>query len=328
MSPKALVTGANGFVGSHLVEALLKKGYEVVCLVRNKSDLRFLSGLNLEYKCGDVTDADSLREPLKGVDFIFHVAGITRAKNREEYFKVNASGTKNLVQACFETNPDVKRFIYVSSQTAAGPGKDLHPIDENAKCEPINNYGKSKLEGEKEVLNFQDKLPVTIIRPPAVYGPRDKDILYFFQMINKGIIPSFGLKESYLSLVYVKDLVQGLILAAESKKSSGQIYFLTDGKTYSWSEAFGIVRDSLGVKAIRLRIPKSLLVTFAFFSEAFTRLLGKTPLLHLGRAKELCQRFWLSDISKAKTDLGFLPEYDLEKGALETANWYKENKWL
>jgi dihydroflavonol-4-reductase len=328
LSPKALVTGGNGFVGSHLVEALLKKGYEVVCLVRNKSDLRFLSGLQVEYKYGDITDKSSLIEPLKGAVFVFHVAGITRSKNKAEYFRVNASGTRNLLQACLLTNPSVEKLVYVSSQTAAGPGKDLHPIDENAKCEPINNYGKSKLKGEKEVLNFKDKLPVTIIRPPAVYGPRDKDILYFFQMINKGIIPSFGLKESYLSLVYVKDLVQGLILAAESQKSSGQIYFLTDGKTYSWSEAFGIVRDSLGVKAIRLRIPKSVLVTFAFFSEAFTRLLGKTPLLHLGRAKELCQRFWICDISKAKTELGFLPEYDLEKGAFETANWYKENKWL
>lgn len=328
MSPKALVTGGNGFVGSHLVEGLLKKGYEVVCLVRNKSNLNFLSGLKIEYKYGDITDKSSLIEATKGIDFVFHAAGITRAKNKAEYFRVNASGTKNLVQVCLETNPPVKKFIYVSSQTAAGPARDLHPIDENAKCEPINDYGRSKLEGEKEVLNFKDKLPVTIIRPPAVYGPRDKDILYFFQMINKGIIPSFGLKESYLSLVYVKDLVRGLILAAESKKSSGQVYFLTDGKTYSWSEAFGIVRDSLGVRAIRLRIPKLLLVTFAFFSEAFTRLLGKTPLLHLGRAKELCRRFWLSDISKAKTELGFVPEYDLKEGALETVRWYKENKWL
>ena len=315
-------------MGSHLVEALLRRGYEVICLIRNKSDLTFISGLSLEYKYGDVTDFGSLREAVKEVDFVFHVAGITRAKNKAEYFKVNASGTKNLVQACLETNPHIRKFIYVSSQTAAGPARDLRPIDENVECKPINDYGKSKLEGEKEVLNLKDKLPVTIIRPPAVYGPRDKDILYFFQLINKGIIPFFGFKENYLSLVYVKDLAQGLILAAESKKSSGQIYFLTDGKTYSWSEAFGIVRDSLGVKAIRLKIPKSLLITFAFFSEAFTRLLGKTPLLHLGRAKELCQRFWISDTSKAKTELGFVPEYDLKKGSLETVKWYKENKWL
>jgi nucleoside-diphosphate-sugar epimerase len=328
LSPKALVTGGNGFVGSHLVEALLKKRYEVVCLVRNKSDLTFISGLSLEYRYGDVTDFGSLREAVKGVDFVFHVAGITRAKNKEEYFRVNASGTKNLVQACSETNTRIRKFIYVSSQTAAGPASDLYPIDESVKCRPINDYGKSKLEGEKEVLKLKDKLPVTIIRPPAVYGPRDKDILYFFQLINKGIIPLFGFKEGYLSVVYVKDLVQGLILAAESQKSSGQIYFLTDGKTYSWSEGFRIIRDALGVKAIRLRIPKPLLVISAFFSEAFTRLLGKTPLLHLGRAKELCQRFWISDVSKAKTELGFVPEYDLNKGAFETVKWYRENKWL
>ena len=328
MSPKALVTGGNGFVGSHLVEALLTRGYEVTCLVRNKSDLRFLSGLKVDYKHGDVTDFESLGQAVKGADFVFHVAGITRAKNKEEYFRVNGSGTKNLVQACLETNPGVRRFVYVSSQTAAGPARDLNPKNENARCEPINDYGKSKLEGEENVLNLRGKLPVTVVRPPAVYGPRDKDILYFFQLINKGIILSFGLKESYISLIYVKDLVSGLILAAESQKSLGQVYFLTDGKTYAWSEAFGTVRDCLDVKAVRLRIPKAFLLTSAFFSEAFTRLLGKTPLLHLGRARELCQRFWISDISKAESELGFAPGYDLKRGALETVEWYRENKWL
>lgn len=328
MSPKALVTGGNGFVGSHLVEALLKKGYEVTCLVRNSSDLTFLAGLNLEYRYGDVTDAGSLREAVKGADFVFHVAGITRAKNREEYFRVNASGTKNLVQACFEMNPGVRRFIYVSSQTAAGPAKELHPLNEEAQCQPINDYGKSKLEGEKEVLDFRDELPVTIIRPPAVYGPRDKDILYFFQVINKGIIPAFGLKESYLSLVYVKDLARGMILTAESQKSRGQVYFLSDGKAHPWFEAFTTVKNCLGVKAIKLTIPKSVLFCMAFFAEVFSRLQGKTPLLHVGRAKELTQRFWLCDISKAKSELGFSPEYDLEKGALETVKWYRDNKWL
>ncbi|HVP37439.1 MAG TPA: NAD-dependent epimerase/dehydratase family protein [Terriglobales bacterium] len=328
MSPKALVTGGNGFVGSHLVEELLKKGYQVTCLVRASSDLTFLSGLNVEFRYGDITDAGSLKEALKGIDFVFHVAGITRAKNKEEFFRVNAGGTRNLVQTCFETNPGVRKSVYVSSQTAAGPAKDLNSIDENVRCRPIDDYGRSKLAGEQEVLKFKDKIPITIIRPPAVYGPRDKDTLYFFQTINKGIIPSFGLRESYLSLIYVKDLVRGLILAAESQKSSGQIYFLTDGKTHSWSEALDTIKKHLEVKAVRLRVPCPVLFGAAFFAEVFSRLLGKTPLLHMGKAKDLCQRFWISDSAKAKTELGFIPEYDFEKGALETVQWYKENKWL
>lgn len=328
MNQKALVTGANGFAGSHLVEALLKRGYEVICLVRKTSNLSFLSGLEIEYRYGDVTDIESLRKVLEGVDFIFHLAGLTKAKNKEDYFKANARGTKNLMQTCLESNPYIKKFIYVSSQAAVGPCKDFFPLNENAKCEPITDYGRSKLQGEKEVLSFKNKLPITIVRPPAVYGPRDKDILFFFQTVNKGIIPLFGFKESYISLIYVKDLARGIILTAENQKSSGQVYFIADEKVYSWSEAGRIIQKSLGVKAFKLRIPKSLLFAFASFSEMVSRLKGESALINLQKANELNQRFWLCDISKAKNELGFSPEYDLEKGALETIKWYKENKWL
>jgi dihydroflavonol-4-reductase len=328
LNPKALVTGANGFVGSHLVEALLKRGYEVAGLVRKTSDLSFLSGLKLEYRYGDVTDIDSLRAALNGADFLFHLAGLTRAKNREEYFKANARGTKNLIQSCLEINPGIKKFIYVSSQAAVGPCKDFYPLNEDAKCEPITDYGRSKLQGEKEVLSFKEKFPVTIVRPPAVYGPRDKDILFFFQMVNKKIIPLFGFRESYISLIYVKDLARGIILAAENQKCSGQIYFIADERVYSWTEAGKIIQRCLGVKALRLRIPKFLLFAFASFSEMIARLKAESALINLQKANELSQRFWLCDISRAKNDLGFSTEYDLEKGALETIRWYKENKWL
>lgn len=328
MNPKALVTGANGFVGSHLVEALLKRGYEVFCLVRKTSNLSFLSGLKIEYRYGDVTDVEPSRKALEGVDFIFHLAGLTKAKNKEDYFEVNAQGTKNLIQTCLEANPYIKKFIYVSSQAAVGPCKDFFPLNENAKCEPITDYGRSKLQGEKEVLSFKNKLPITIVRPPAVYGPRDKDILFFFQTVNKGIIPLFGFKESYISLIYVKDLARGIILTAENQKSSGQIYFIADEKVYSWTEAGKIIQGCLGVKALRLRIPKFLLFTFASFSEMIARLKAESALINLQKANELSQRFWLCDISKAKNELGFSPKYDLEKGALETIKWYKENKWL
>ena len=328
MSPKALVTGANGFVGSHLVEALFNKGYEVFCLVRKTSNLSFLSGLETEYRYGDITEVESLRKALEGVDFVFHLAGLTRAKNKEDYYKANAQGTKNLIQTCLEINPHIKKFVYVSSQAAVGPCKDFYPLNEDAKCEPITDYGRSKLQGEKEVLSFKEKFPVTIVRPPAVYGPRDKDILFFFQTVNRGIIPLFGFKESYISLIYVKDLTRGIILTAENQKSSGQIYFIADEKVYSWTEAGKIIQKSLGIRAFKLRIPKFFLFTFASFSEMVSHLKGESALVNLQKANELSQRYWLCDISKAKNELGFSPEYDLEKGALETIKWYKENKWL
>jgi nucleoside-diphosphate-sugar epimerase len=155
---KAVVTGANGFVGSHLVEGLLSKGYQVICLVRKTSNLRWLSGLNVEYVYADISEKQSLKNVLKDVDFIFHVAGLTKAKRKEEFFKANYEGTKNLLEACVKDNPQTKRFVYISSQAAVGPGKDDQPLDETAPCNPITDYGKSKLEGEKIVLEYQKQI--------------------------------------------------------------------------------------------------------------------------------------------------------------------------
>lgn len=327
-SKKALVTGANGFVGSHLVEALLHKGYQVRCLVRKTSDLKWLSGLNVEYVYGDLADKESLKAAVAGVDLIFHSAGLTKAKSRDEYFKANAEGTRNLIQACVKENPDLKRFVYVSSQAAVGPGIDEKPLNEQASCRPITYYGESKLEGEKFVLQHVSELPITIVRPPAVYGPRDTDVLGFFKVANSGFRITFGLGESFITLVYVKDLVDGLILAAESPKSIGQTYFVAGDRVYSWREAFTIMGKVLEKRTIPLRIPKSLVYFLAFFSESFFRLIGKAAVLNIQKAREITQRYWGLDVSKAKAHFGFSPRFDLEKGAQETVRWYKEKGWL
>ncbi len=325
---KALVTGANGFVGSHLVEALLSKGYQVRCLVRKTSNLRWLAGLKVEYAYADIAERDSLKDVIRELDFIFHVAGLTKAKTKEEYFEVNALGTKNLIEACLNENPNIRRFVYISSQAAVGPGNDKKPLEERTACRPITYYGESKLEGERIVLKHSSSLPVTVIRPPAVYGPRDPDMLGFFKIANKGFRISFGWGESFLSLVYVKDLVEGVIRAAENPKSAGQIYFIADDRCYSWSEAFKIIARALNKKTIPLRIPKSLVFLMAFISENLGKLSGKTLAFNLQKAKEITQRYWLLDVSKAKSELGFSPEYGLKRGAEETVRWYKEEGWL
>jgi nucleoside-diphosphate-sugar epimerase len=238
---RVLITGANGFVGSHLVERLLDRGYQVKCLVRKTSNLKWLSGLKVEYVYGDISIKDSLKDAVREVDIIIHSAGLTKAKNREEYFKANAKGTRNLVEACLVVNPKLQMFIYISSQAASGPGEDERPKDEAAPCRPVSDYGGSKLEGEKIVSEYSSKLPVTIIRPPAVYGPRDTDMLGFFKVVKYGFRISFGKGESYISLVYVKDLADGIILAVENPKAIGQIYFIADDRVYSWREAFNII---------------------------------------------------------------------------------------
>lgn len=325
---KALVTGANGFVGSHLVEGLLERGYQVRCLVRKTSNLRWLSGLEVQYVYGDISDRSSLEDALKGVDFVFHCAGLTTARSKKEYFKVNAEGAKNVVEACLDQNPQVRRLVYVSSQAAVGPGNDEHPLNEEAPCQPITHYGKSKLEGERIVSEHLSELPITIVRPPAVYGPRDTDILGFFKVANGGFRVSFGMGQSFLSLVYVKDLIEGIILAAESPRSIGQIYFIADDKVYSWREAFEIIGGVLNKRTIPLKIPKSLLIFMAFLSQSLSKLLGKSAAFNVQKAKEITQRYWTLDVSKAKADLGFSPKFDLALGAGETVRWYREMGWL
>ena len=325
---KVLVTGANGFVGSHLVEGLLNKGYQVRCLVRKTSDLKWLSDLKVEYVYGDISEKHSLKDAVTDVDIIIHSAGLTKAKNRVEYFKANAEGTRNLVEACLEENPKLRRFVYISSQAAAGPGEDERPKDETVPCRPVSFYGESKLEGEKIVLSYSSELPVTVIRPPAVYGPRDTDMLGFFKVVKNGFRISFGKGESYISLVYVKDLADGIILAAENPKAVGQTYFIADDRVYSWREAFNIIAGVMNKKTVPLKIPKSIVFFLAFFSENFYRLLGKTPVFNTQKAKEITQRYWGLDVSKAKKELGFVLRFPLDKGAAETVKWYKENGWL
>ncbi len=325
---RALVTGANGFVGSHLVKGLLDKGYQVRCLVRKTSNLKWLSGLKVEYVFGDIAERNSLRIAVKNVNFIFHSAGLTKARTKEDYFKANAEGTRNLIEACLQENPKLKRFVYISSQAAVGPGEDQHPTDEAVLCRPVSYYGESKLEGERIVLSHISELPLTIIRPPAVYGPRDTDMLGFFKVANSGFRISFGRGESFISLVFVKDLVDGIILAAENPKAIGQTYFIADDKIYSWKEAFKIIAGTLDKKTIPLKIPKSVVFLMAFLAESFCRLLGKTPAFNTQKAREITQRYWGLNISKAKTELGFVSNFPLDKGSAETVKWYREKGWL
>lgn len=326
--PKAAVTGANGFVGSHLVDGLLGRGYEVRCLVRKTSNLRWLSGLNVEYAYCNIAEKESLKDAVESVDFVFHCAGLTKARNREEYFRANAEGTGSLIHACLQNNPKLKRFVYVSSQAAVGPGTDGRLLDEQAPCQPITYYGESKLEGEKIVLGHVSELPITIVRPPAVYGPRDTDILSFFKVANNRFRVSFGLGQSFLSLVYVKDLADGIIMAAESVRSAGQTYFIADDTVYSWKEAFEIMGRVLDKRLVPLRIPRSLVFFLAFISQNVSGLAGKPAVFNVQKAREITQKYWGLDVSKAKSDLGFSPKYDLAKGAEETIKWYRKEGWL
>src|ERR1041385_4347690 len=196
-----LITGATGFIGSHLAEELHKKGYKLRCLVRKTSNLVWLEHLPVEYVYGDLFDEEILKKSGKGVDYIYHVAGLTKAKTREEYFRGNHLATKNLFHAAREAKSNLKRFVLVSSLAAVGPSLNGSPVDERTAYHPITAYGESKMEAEKECLNAAHSVPMTIARPPAVYGPRDKDVFEFFNTMNKGLQPMIGFNEDRKSVV-------------------------------------------------------------------------------------------------------------------------------
>ena len=230
---KVLVTGGTGFIGSHLVEALLQKGIQVRCLLRKSSDLKWIKGLPVEYAWGDCRDPASLKEAVKGVDQVFHSAGVTKAVREETFFEINAYGTENLIQACLEHNPDLQKFIYLSSQAAAGPSRNGNRKKETDPCQPVSPYGQSKRMGEELALSHGHKLPLLILRPSAVYGPRERDIYFFFKLLSKGIHLCASSPDQHISLCYVQDVVQAILLAAETRTSRGEIFFVSDGQDYS-----------------------------------------------------------------------------------------------
>ncbi len=321
---RALVTGGTGFIGSHLVEALLKKGYDVTCLVRQTSTLRWIEGLKVKLTYGDCAEKETLKGLIKGFDYIYHLAGVTKAISREVYFRENSLGTENIVNGAAEGNPGLKKFVYLSSLAASGPSPDGIPLDENMLPNPVSDYGRSKLEGEKAVLSMGGILKFVIIRPPAVYGPRDRDIYFFFKMIKKGIIPVWG-GERFLSLLYVDDLIEGIISAGERGEGT---YFLSDGKIYSVEAITKKITEALGVRPLKMKIPEALLYAIALISEGFYRITGKPPLINREKITEALQKYWICNNSRAVNDLGFKPGVFLDDGIRRTAYWYKDHGWL
>ncbi len=319
----ALVTGATGFIGSHLVEELLRRGYSVTCLVRKASNLRWLDGLDIRLAYGDCAVKESLLNVVADFDYIFHLAGLTKATNEKDFFSVNAIGTENIAQSVISRNPNIKRFVYLSSLAATGPSYNGTPVSETVEPNPVSAYGKSKLEGERIVLKYKDIVPVTIVRPSAVYGPRDKDMYTLFRMLKKGIFLCWG--KCYYSLLYVDDLVRGIIISAESKIAEGGIYYLSDGKIYSNEEIAEAISSAVGAKPIRLRIPRFVMPLVAGIGQKLSK---KSSIISKDRIRDFQHSYWVCDSSKAKNELGFIPKIGIKEGMKWTADWYRIHQWL
>jgi dihydroflavonol-4-reductase len=325
---KILVTGATGFIGSHLVALLLSKGHHVRCLVRKTSNLIWLKELSVEYMYGDIYDDAALRQAVDGVQYIYHSAGLTKAKTREEYFRANAEGTQRLLRAAAEAAPGLSRFLHVSSQAAAGPSTTRDPIDESVPPHPITTYGRSKYQSELECRAFEGRVPCTICRPPAVYGPRDKDVFEFFHTMSRGLQPMIGIHDTYVSLIHVKDLVRGFVMAAESPITVGQTYFISSSNVYTWKEIGEVTREALGKFALRVRVPVFGVYGIAAVAEFLAKFSSKPALINLEKARDMVQTFWTCDASKAKRDFGFEQEVSLKEGVLDTVQWARTQGWL
>jgi len=320
---KTFVTGATGFIGSHLVEELFKRDYSVKCLVRSKSNLKWLEGLCVKTIHGDCLKIHTLEDALKDVEIIFHVAGLTKANNEEDFFKVNVEGTRNILKAALKNCKKLKRFVLISSLAAVGPSFDGKPVTEQTNPHPVSAYGKSKLMAEELVLEEKDRIPITIIRPPAVYGPRDKDFFFFFKLIYRGIFPYWG--KAYYSIVYIEDLIEGIILAAEKPEAIGEIYFLTDNEFHTNIDIANEIANALEKTPLRLPIPKTLLAGLALMGGKF---LSNPSIFNRDKVRELKYNNWTCQCEKARQELGYEPKVRMKEGIKWTADWYKLNRWL
>jgi 2-alkyl-3-oxoalkanoate reductase len=324
---EVLVTGANGFVGSHICEALLKEGFSVRALVRKSSDLINIRNLAINFVYGDICDSSTLTAAVTGVRAIINNAGLVKALTPDEFLRVNRGGTENILAAARQYNPGLQRLIHISSTAACGPSDDNCPINETREPRPLTAYGRSKLEAERAVLAQKANIPTIILRPCAVYGPRDKEMLSFFKAIKLGIRPHFGKGDNYINFTFVKDLSQAVVKAISTETPSGNIYFVAEKRSYAYSEAATIIGKILGKKVFDLQIPGSILGAAGSVTDLFSKLSGKPAVFSRDKVREILSKYWLFDTSKIERELGFAAT-DFAIGAGETIAWYKEHGWL
>ena len=304
---KALVTGASGFIGRRLASTLAHRGHDVVALVRRTSDTRTLEGLPVRLVIGDLGDPSSLPAAVAGRDHIFHLAGVVQSARETDFEAANVVGTRHLVEACLRAAPKAGRFVLVSSIAAAGPSGPDRPGTETDAPRPVSAYGRSKLAAERIAAEASDRLPLTIVRPPNVFGPGSKELERAIGFLKKRIVPDVGDVRPRTSVIDVDDLVEALILAAADVRSIGQTYYVTDGRSYSWPEISAALAEELGVGRVRLRVPFGVQVLAARLAEASSRLSGRPPALTRDIVRAGRDDFWIYDGSKICRELGFCP---------------------
>ncbi len=312
-------------MGSHAAELFRDRGFEVIGLVRAPSRIEALPE-GVKPLVGSLFAPDEYADILREVDYFVHIAGLTKARRKEDFYRVNAESVKILLGAIEKyAGENFKRFFLLASQAGTRPSRE--PLPEDAEPAPLTDYGKSKMLGEQYARQFMDRVPISIVRAPAVYGPRDKDIYFYFRLAAMGFLPLVGNPHRRVSLIYVKDLAEAIFLATTHPAAVGETFFATDGKPHTWLEFAREIDRAIPGKKIKIRLPGWIMWIAAFFDVASSFVLGKAPLLYFKRVRELLGE-WVADDSKIRRKLGYREKYDLRRGVEETARWYKENGWI
>ena len=336
---KILVTGASGFIGSFIVEEALRRGMETWAALRRSSSKQFLTDERIHFIELDLSNQKKLEEQLKDkqFDYVVHAAGVTKCLNSDDFYRINTSGTKNLVRALISLKMPLKKFVYLSSLSVFGAIREQQPYKEICESDhphPNTDYGKSKLEAENwmheslELRMGDHVFPYVILRPTGVYGPRERDYFLMAKSIKQHSDFAVGYRQQDITFVYVLDVVQAVFLACEKGKP-GRKYFLSDGEVYQSATFSNLIRKELGNPWwIRITAPIWVLRIVTWCGDQIGHITGKISALNNDKYHILKQRNWRCDIEPARKELGYNPEYTLERGVPLTIQWYKENGWL
>jgi nucleoside-diphosphate-sugar epimerase len=330
-----LVTGATGFIGHHVVQTLLEQGEPVRCLVRPTSDLRTLPTERLSLAYGDITEPEGLATTVAGVKVVYHLAASLTARSAQAFHSVNEIGTRNLAEACARSG-STPVLVVLSSLAAAGPNPADRPRREGEPPAPVSHYGKSKLAGERAARAFSDRIPVTVVRAPIVFGERDRDVFKMFRLVRLGVHLIPVAPSQRYSLIHAADLAGLLARAAaggercRSDSESEGLYYVGYPEALTYPELGSQLAQALGrPRVVSLPVPKPIVWAAAAAFEAGSRLIGRRPsIINLDKAREAFAGSWSCSPTKAEQQVAFRPALPLSTRLKQTADWYRAEGWL
>lgn len=322
-----LVTGASGFVGMHVVEALSRGGLNVRCLVRPTSRVEYIRHCNPELVEGDVLKPESLPPALEGVEGVVHCAGLTKARRMNDLYRVNRDGAENLYRACAAAGTRFKAIVHIGSQAALGPARPGGMTTESQTPAPVSTYGRSKLEGQRVAESFMPSLPVTVLLPSSVYGPADRDFLSAFRLAKRGIVTRIG-RQTPMSFVYAEDLAEAVVLCLSNRRARGKTFLVDDGGVHTMERMGRTIAEVMGRDIFTVPVPLPFALLVARIAELQSAVRGKATILNREKVREYARASWVCSSRRIRDDLGFSPACNLRAGVKRTIEWYRKHGWL